>query len=327
MTAFTKQYFRRKVLFAKAESTYGTDAEPTGALNAILTRDLTIEPLNGEALSRELDKSTFGADPGTRVGVHARITFQVEIAGSGDAGDLPAYHPLMLGSGHSFTVLDDGGGTPVDIAVRYRPQDTGTTSLTLYVPFDRTLHKVVGARGSLRITGAKRQYGYMEFEFLGLIESITDQANMPETDLSAFVKPVPFRESTVNFSAFGATRAMHSFTLTGGQQVAFYEHSESESIEQEDRNASFEALVQQQLVADWGIWNQIQTDTLGAISMIWAPAADTGDNTFGLYVPNAQILEVSQADEQGVKAIQISGPCTTDGTDPDYEIIVGVQPA
>ena len=317
--SFTKQYFRRKVLFAKAETTYGDDAEPTGALNAILTRDLTIEPLNGEVLSRELDKATFGADPATRVGVHARITFQVEIAGAGDAGDLPAYHPLLLGSGHSHEVI--GGDV-----VRYRPIDTGVGSLTLYVPWDRTLHKVVGARGSLRITGAKRQYGYMEFEFLGLIESITDQASMPATDLSSFVKPVPFRESTVDFAAFGATRAMHSFTLNGGQEVNFYEHSESESIEQEDRNSSYEALVQQQLIADWNVWNQIQTDALGLISMVWAPAADNGDNTFGVYVPNAQITEVSQSDEQGVKALQISGPCTTDGTDPDYEIFVGVQP-
>ncbi|MFW6339510.1 MAG: phage tail tube protein [Wenzhouxiangella sp.] len=324
--AFTKQYFRRKVLFAKVEDTYGTDATPDGTLNAILTRDLTIEPLNGEVLSRELDKPTFGADPATRVGVHARVTFSVEIAGSGAPGDLPAYHPLMLGSGHDHTILDDGGGTPVDIAVRYRPKDTDVASLTLYIPWDRTLHKLVGARGSLTLTGAKRQYGYLQFEFLGLIESITDQASMPTTDTSAFVKPVPFREATVDFEAFGAVRALHSFTLNGGQEVAFYEHSESESIEQENRSSSFEALVEQQLIADWGVWASIQSDALGALKLIWSPASDDGSNTVGIYVANAQITEVSQSDEQGVKALQLSGPCTTDGSTPDYEIIVGTQP-
>ncbi|MFW6340649.1 MAG: hypothetical protein ACOC0Q_07255 [Wenzhouxiangella sp.] len=323
--AFTKQYFRRKVLWATTETVPGTMETPTGDLNAILTRNLEVQPLEGEVLSRELDKETFGSDPATRVGVHARISFDVEIAGAGTAGDLPAYHPLMLGACHDHEVLDDGGGT--DNAVRYFPIDTDVASLTMWIPWDRTLHKCKAARGSLTIVTDKRQYGYFRFEFLALVEDIDDQASMPASDRSAFVKPVPFRAATVDFTAFGAARALHRFTLNGGQEIAFYETSEAESLEQENRASTFEATVEQQLIADWSIWTQIQNDTTGAAALVFAPASDTGGNTVGIKMPTIQVTSISQSDENGVKALQISGPVIADGATPEYEVIVGVQPA
>ena len=50
-----KLLFRKKALLAKVETTYGTDAAPTGALNAIQTRNLQIEPLNGDPLEFDVD--------------------------------------------------------------------------------------------------------------------------------------------------------------------------------------------------------------------------------------------------------------------------------
>lgn len=325
--AFTKQYFRRKVLWAGNEDVPGTMETLTGTVNAILTRNLEVQPLEGEVLSRELDKETFGSDPATRVGVHARISFDVEIAGAGAPGDLPAYHPLLLGSCHDFEVLDDGEVSPTDIAARYFPIDTDAASLTMWIPWDRTLHKCKAARGSLTIVTDKRQYGYLRFEFLALVEAIEDQASMPTSDRSAFVKPVPFRAATVDFTAFGAKRALHRLTVNGGQEIAFYETSEAETLEQEDRNSTFEATVEQQLIADWAVWSQIENDTTGAAEMIFGPAGNDGSNLVGIYLNSIQITGVSQANENGIKALQISGPVIADGSTPEYEIIVGEQPA
>ena len=45
---------RRRLILAKIESTYGTDSSPTGSSNAILVRNLEIQPLVAETVNRDL---------------------------------------------------------------------------------------------------------------------------------------------------------------------------------------------------------------------------------------------------------------------------------
>ena len=68
-------YFRNKVLLAKLEVTYGTDPVPTGAANAMLTKGLTIQPYNGARVSRDLDRSTFGAQSEINTGPFVTVSF------------------------------------------------------------------------------------------------------------------------------------------------------------------------------------------------------------------------------------------------------------
>lgn len=317
-----KQRFNRRVLLAAIEDTYGQDEEPTGALNAILTRNLEIQPLEGDELQRELDKGTFGNDPGTLVGQHARITFEVEMAGAGDAGDLPAYDPLLRAAGHAQDQDDES--TPTEIY--YDPIDTDVPSLTMYFHGDKTLHKVVGARGSVVITLNKRQYGHMQFEFMGLIEDIAG-GTMPEADQSAFVKPVPFREATVDFELFpatsGETRPLHNFTLTGGQEVSFYETSEQETIEQEDRSSTWQATIEHPDLTEWNVYQAIRDDEIGPLKLTLGTVAG---NIFQVEAGEVQMLNSpTRSSENGIVALQVGGSViasTTSDTPTGYRITV-----
>ena len=127
---------RKKILLAKVETTYGTDSTPTGATNAIQTSDMSITPLAGPTVSRNLDRATLGNDLQIQVGTYVELSFMVEIAGGGGADTAPAYGPLLEACAFAETV---NASTDVD----YDPVSSSIDSATLYFHHDgqlRPLH-------------------------------------------------------------------------------------------------------------------------------------------------------------------------------------------
>lgn len=307
-----KLIFRRKALLAKKEVTYGVDPGPTGALNAIQTRNLTIEPLNGDQLEFDVDNENLGAVASTMVGRHVRVAFAVAAAGSGTAGTAPAYGPLLEAAGHVAVVT---AGTDVT----YVPEDTDTNSVTLWVKVDRTLHKVTGARGSLRLVTSKRNYPWLEFEFMGLFSAPIDQAANLDAVYSAFQKPLPFRAATVEFELGTYLAGLHELNISFGQQVEFYEHSESEQIVQIDRRGSWQGTVEEPDVGTHDFYADIAGDTLMALNYVHGL---TPGNIFEVVVPATQLLSPRRGDQQGIAALQLNGPLIRQGATPEYSIIV-----
>ena len=48
---------RKKTILVKNETSYGSDASPTGGANAILVRDIELTPLESDTVDRELIRS------------------------------------------------------------------------------------------------------------------------------------------------------------------------------------------------------------------------------------------------------------------------------
>lgn len=95
---------RRQALLAKIEATYGDDAAPAAA-NAILAKNLSIKPLEGQNVSRDLVRPTFGNDMQIPVGTHVSCGFDVELAGSGTGGAAPGWGVLMRACGFAEAIL------------------------------------------------------------------------------------------------------------------------------------------------------------------------------------------------------------------------------
>lgn len=292
--------FRKKVLLLALQSAVGTPASPTGALNAVLTKGLTISPMEGEALSRDVDKEDLGADLATIVGRHVKVNFMVELAGSGAAGTPPAWGPALVACGH----LQTTDATPGSENVTYTPIDTALPA-TLIVKHDTVLHTITDARGSVRLVTGKRKYAYLEFEFIGLYQTPTHSASSLNPVVSGFVKPVPFRASTVEFSLFGETLCLNELTLNGGQQNSFYECSEQETIQIENRQAAFEAKVVEPAINDYNVYADIEADTAGELSYIHGTVAG---NIVEWTAHNAQVTNPPQReDDAGQIVLNLSG--------------------
>lgn len=306
-----KIYVRKKTLLAKPEVTYGVDPTPTGALNAILTKDLEIEPLEGEQLDRDTDKDTFGSNLQTLVGKMIRLRFKVEVAGAGAAGDIPAYGVLLRACGMSET-------NSAGVDTQYKFIDDAVPSLHFYFKRDKVLHKVAGARGMFKITTGKRKYAYYEFEFIGLfVAPVVAGAITPV--LTAFVKPVPFRASTVSCSLISNVVGLHEATIDGGQKVEFYEHSEEESVQITDRKAKIDATFEEPEIGTHDYYADVNAETTGALDYQHGTVAG---NIVQITATMMQLTTIKPSDQQGVAALQVTGPLVPNGANSDFTIIV-----
>ena len=86
---------RLRALLAKDESTYGTDPTATGAQNAILCTELSIEPVQSDEVSRDLIRSYLGNYDTLLANTRAQVTITVEMAGSKTKGVAPQIAPLL----------------------------------------------------------------------------------------------------------------------------------------------------------------------------------------------------------------------------------------
>lgn len=204
---------RKKLILAKIETAYGTDSAPTGALNAILARKIRIEPMLGEDVSRELDQPYMGAQPTIPAGLHAKVTFEVELEPFGTAGTAPGWGVLLRGCAMAQTIA-------AGVSVTYNPVTDAHEALSIYLWHDGVRYVLLGARGSVKFMIAAEAIPVMEFTFTGLWQVATDAA-LPAPTYSAFKNPiVANKTNTPVFSVAGAsTLTMKEFTFDLGNDV------------------------------------------------------------------------------------------------------------
>lgn len=228
---------RSKILLAKTESSYGTDPTPSGAANAILATGITLTPMDGSDVSRELETPWLGAQGMLPAELLAKIAFKVELVPSGTAGTAPAWGPLLRACAVAETV-------DVGVSVTYNPVSDGHESVTLYLWIGGTRYLLIGARGTCMITFTAQGIPYLEFEFTSLFTQPSEQAR-PTPVFTAFQKPkLATSANTPSFTLDGDDFVLRSFRLNLGNQVEPRLLIGSEAVVITDRADMVEATVE-----------------------------------------------------------------------------------
>lgn len=280
----TKRYFRKLVILAKIEVTYGTDPTPTGAANAMQINDVTITPLAGSDETRDLLLPYLGNQGKILVGNYVQLQFNVEIAGSGAAGTPPAYGPLLRACGMAETIVDD-------TSVAYEPVSSDYESVTAWANLDGVRHILLGARGTVNLTLTPLKIPRWTFQLWGLLGTITDTA-LPTPTLTGFVLPVPVNKTNTTLSLHGASQIAESVSLDLGNKCEPRLLIGSESIEITDRQSTGTVVVEATTIAtkDWfgiakartrGALAAVHGIVAGNIVTIGAPAVEIGRPTYG----------------------------------------------
>ena len=85
---------RKQIIFCAMESGgYGVDAVPTD--NSILCGNISINPLEGESVQRNIVRPHMGSQGSIRVSNYVKLSFECEWAGSGTAGGAPKIATLL----------------------------------------------------------------------------------------------------------------------------------------------------------------------------------------------------------------------------------------
>jgi hypothetical protein len=133
---------RKQVLFAALEAAgYGVDAVPTSA-GSILCGEISIDPLEGETVKRDIIRPNMGNNGSIRVSNYVKISFSVEWAGAGAAGTAPTLAPLMkmcnvseqlLAAAVTGTAQAGGSTTTVKLAAEASAIDGYYVGMTLRI--------------------------------------------------------------------------------------------------------------------------------------------------------------------------------------------------
>lgn len=281
---------RKRAIVAKIETTYGTDSAPTGAANAILVSDLDVTPIDAEMLDRDLLRAYLGSSQQIMAARSVQVSFSVEVAGSGTAGTAPKYGPLLRACGMAETIT---AGTKVE----YKPVSTTFESVTIWASYDGVLHKLVGARGSVKLTADAKAIPKLAFEFRGLFVPVVD-GTVAGIDYTGWTTPLAVnKQNTPTFTLHGASAPMSKFSIDLGNQVVFRNIVNSELVMITDRQSVGSVSMEAGLMATKNWFSVAELATLGALSMVHGTVAG---NIVEIASANVQIVSPKYSSEDGI---------------------------
>ncbi|MBC7313599.1 MAG: hypothetical protein H5U11_13990 [Rhizobium sp.] len=283
------RYFRNRAILVKPETTYGVDAVPTGAANAMQMTNVNFEPLVGEDVNRDLVLPYMGHQGVMLVGNYARISGEVEIAGSGTAGTAPAVGPLLRACALAevITAATD---------VKYTPISSLQEAVSIYFNVDGVRHVLLGARGTMTLQLTPKQIPRFVFTMTGLLGTITDQA-LPTVDLTDFIKPVPVSKANTTFSLHGHAGACEGVSMDLGSQVEPRLLIGAESIELVDRMMTGNATMEAVSLATKNWFQIAQAHTTGALA---AQHGTVAGNIVKFEAPAVQIGRLNYGETQKI---------------------------
>lgn len=235
------RYIENCALLCEVEATQNTDATPTGADNAVLASKITITPLDATNVDRDLMREYFGASEQLTGLAVARIQFTTELAGSGTAGTAPAWGALLQAAG--FAETDETA------YVSYQPAaPSAQKSASLYFYDSGVLHKLLGAKGTLRVGMRIGEIPVLEWDMVGLYSAPT-ATGVAAATLTPWKKPEVVRMGKTTDIKLGCTYAAaalsdgtlypsRGLSLDIGNQVNHSAFLSAEYIDIDDRQVT-----------------------------------------------------------------------------------------
>lgn len=204
------RYERNTAILAKIESSYGVDAAPSGAANAMLVTNLRMRPIVASNVDRDLARPYFGNSEQLAGVSFSEVSFDVELQSSGSmvAPTIPAWGPLVRACG-----LAETGSAGV--RVEYTPVSGSFESVTIYYYLDGVVRKLLGARGNLVIKAGMGERPLLSFAFKG-IDGGVSAASLPSVTLSAFKTPDVVKDVNTGDITLGCTYTAGTPAIAGG---------------------------------------------------------------------------------------------------------------
>lgn len=296
------RFVRNSAILAKVETTEGTDATPTGAANALLVSDLSINPLNAQNVDRALIRPYFGASEQLVGTAYIEVSFTVELAGSGVAATAPAWGALLRGCGFLETV---------STFVAYTPDTPANQkSLTIYYYDDGVLHKLLGAKGTVQLAAGVGERPTLQFSFTGKDGGISAAAN-PSTTLTAWKTPLVITDANSGDLTFGGSYSAGAITggtaytsrgisLDLGNQVQFTPLLGAEAVDITGREVTGQIELDLTAANEVTFMTNVKANTLQTMSLVHGSAAGA---TVGIHMAAVQLINPSKVDVNGRRLI------------------------
>ena len=209
----------QKVILFKKEVTYGVDSVPTTGANAALTRNFqSPEPIQVDQLDRNLDLPAKGRRKSAATNERSTFSYELELAGSGDAGDLAsAWMEHLECCGLAAPVLTAG----VKAEQKFAAEGVALSSGSCYHWMGEQRVRPLGCRGTFGVNFTARQYPFLTLSMTGLLSNNVDAvAPVGNPDFSRWIEPLEVNTANTDFSLDGFAATLQSFVLEANKAVS-----------------------------------------------------------------------------------------------------------
>ncbi len=182
---------RRTVILVKRETTAGTDPSMDPSVDGLLAYDVEFD-VKGEKLERPVLRDTLSPMPHVIGMKECSLTFKAELKGVGATTNIGSWELDDLLSGCGF-----GTGAYVGTTTVYtlQSQESLLNSLAFRLNFDGNMHKMLGARGSVKFNLNAGKYGECEFSFMGLFNPVGTGTLYDLSSISNVKPPIVYNSS------------------------------------------------------------------------------------------------------------------------------------
>lgn len=287
------------VVVAAVESTYGTDALPTSAANAMQVK-AGIQAVELDTEEMNYDSGRPGAKGKLEKSRKASGSLDGYLAGSGTANTPIPLTPLLKSAGLNVVAAADKVDiTPADI--------TEQDSCTVKFYRGKNRHDILGWRSSWEIMLNVDSLPTIKFPGgMGLSSNPIAEAGLQDADLSSFYDPLPVDPiHFVTQSVFGQSVAMSECTINGGVKVEYI--PEANECRITDRKVTLSITFREPLVADYDWYAQI--NKYGPIAIqLGQDVVDEG-RIFEGNTANAQLTNLTTTERKGISYLKADFDC------------------
>jgi hypothetical protein len=290
------RFIRNTAILAKIETTVGVDSVPTGAANALLVSNVSINPLNAQNVDRDLIRSYFGSSDQLVGTAYKEVGFDIELAGSGAAGTAPKWGPLLRACAFAETIN-------AGVSAEYNPITVGQEAVTIYYYDDGVQHRLLGARGTFEIKAGIGARPVLSFRFIGIDGGDTAVAN-PSTTLTGWTKPLVITDPNTGDLTLGGALAASAVTggvvyksrgidVNLGADVGYTALLGGDSVDVNGRNATAKFELDLSAAEEVTFMGNVKANVQQSVSLQHGIAAG---NTILLWMPAVQLINPSKAE-------------------------------
>jgi len=248
----------------------------------------------------------------TAVVVTSATALQLKSGGGGAAITPTWTGSLVLGDKYRIQTYSP--------SIAYRPISTSHDSLTLYLYFDGTLHKMFGSRGTVTFSADAGGLGLFTFTFTGTYEAMTDVALPTSTVVHEAQLPSMFELSKLRVDDFDSVVANVSFDAANN--VVIREDSRSSDgysgVLITSRNPTGGIDPETTLIANYDYWLKLKDATQVRLACRFGV---TAGNIIWFLAPKTQYTGLSYQARDELRVYDAGLRFARDQGNDDYEFI------
>jgi hypothetical protein len=275
-------------LAAKLEAVEGTAENPLAG-DALLVINPAFVP-QVEMHERKIvegDLSTYKSLSGRR---SAKLSFEVELKGSGSPGVAPEWGKLLRACGFDEDIVPS-------TSVTYAPASTAIPSVTLALYLDGLLAKLWGARGTVKLSFTAGKPGSLGLEFTGADFEVLDAAMLSGMSYET-TEPEKFLEANFSVDSYAAKIEKLEMDIANSLQLRSDVNRPSGYISAliTGRRPGGSLDPELTLVADYDWYAKWRNGTEGSLS---TSLGVTAGNIITITAPRCRYTKLGSADRGG----------------------------